>query len=242
MNRLIDAVALALAVGDTAQTGTRQQTNAARNDTGLVRDNITKQVAGDDDTVEGSGVLDHDHGRRVDELVLNLEVRELALKRLGHDVAPQAGRGEDVGLVEGDDPLVAAAAGEKSSQAGDALDLGARVGLLVPGVARAVVLLPLAKVDAARQLADNDKVGAAADVGLERRRLDQRVGREEARSQIAVGAHLLAQLQEALLRTHRARAPFRAADGTQQHCVGGLGGVEGLVRQRVAGGVDGALF
>lgn len=241
MDGLVDTIALALAVRDAAQARAGQQADAAGDDAGLVGDDVAKQVAGDDDAVEGGGLLDHDHGGAVDELVLDGEVGELLLKGLGHDLAPQAAGGQDVGLVEGPDLLVATAAGQEAGQAGDALNLGARVGLRVPGGAGAVVLLALAKVDAAGQLADNDKVGALADRGLEGRVVDEGVRGEEAGAQVAVRAHLLAQLEEALLRADGARAPFGTADGAQEDGIGRLGRGEGLVGEGAAGGIDGAL-
>lgn len=98
----------------------------------------------------------------------------------------------------------------------------------------------LAKVDAAGELADDDEVGAAADAGLERGRVDEGVRGKEARAQVAVGAHLLAQPQDALLWADGAGAPFGAADGAEEDCRGGLGGGEGLIGEGAAGGVDGA--
>jgi hypothetical protein len=75
MDGLIDAVAFALAVGDPAETGTGEETDAAGDDGGFVADDITEQVASDDDTVEATGVLDHNHGSAVDdELVVDLEL------------------------------------------------------------------------------------------------------------------------------------------------------------------------
>lgn len=137
---LVDTVALALAIRNTAQAGTGQKTNAIGNDAGLVSDNVTKQVARHNNTVETGRVLDHDHGRAVNELVLDLEVGELLLKRLGHDLAPESARGQHVSLVQRPHLLVATAAGQETSQAGNALHLGAGVRLSVPGRARAIVL------------------------------------------------------------------------------------------------------
>lgn len=241
MYGLVDRVAAGLPIGDAAEAGAGQQADAPRDDARLVGDDVAEEVARDDDAVEGRGILNHDHGGAVDELVLDLEVRELARERLLHDGAPEAARREHVGLVERPDLLVAAAAGQEARQARDALDLGARVGLRVPGVARAVVLLALAEVDAARELADDDEVGAAAHGRLERGRVDEGVGREEAGSQVAVRAHLLAQLQQPLLRADGAGAPFGAADGAEEDGVGGLRGGERLVGEGSAVGVDGAL-
>lgn len=241
MDGLVDAVALALAVGDAAQAGTGEQTDAAGDNTGLVGDDVAEQVARDDDAVQGAGVLDEDHGGGVDELVLDLELGELPLEQLGDDLAPQAAGGQDVGLVQAPDGLLAAGDGEEAGQAADALDLLAGVGLRVPGLAVAGVLLALAKVDTARQLADDDHVGAAADVGLEGGEVDEGLGGEAAGAQVTVGSHLLAEPQETLLGADGAGAPFRAADGAEEDGVGGVGGGEGLVGEGGAGGVDGGL-
>lgn len=241
MNGLVDAVALALAVGNSAQASAGQETNATRDNTGLVTNDIAEKVAGDDNAVEAGGVLDHDHGRTVNELVLDLEVGEFLLERLGHDLAPQTAGGQNVSLVERPDLLLATAAGEEASETGNALNLGARVGLHVPSGARAVVLLAVAKVDAAGQFADDDEVGAAADLGLEGRGVDEGVGGEEAGAQVSVRAHLLAQPQQALLGADSAGAPFGTANGTEEDGVGGLGGGEGLVCEGGAVGIDGAL-
>jgi hypothetical protein len=115
------------------------------------------------------------------------------------------------------------------------------VGLGVAGIAATVVLCALAEVDAAGQLADNVEVDAAADLGLERRAVDEGLGGEEAGAQVAVGAHFFAQLEDALLRTDLAGAPFGTANGSEEDGVGGFCGFEGLVGQGLAGGIDGGL-
>ena len=82
VDRLVNTVYLAGSVGDAAQTSAGQQTQRTGDNSGLVGDNVTKQVAGDNDTVQLAGVLDHNHGSGVDKLVLDLKLGEL----LGHDV------------------------------------------------------------------------------------------------------------------------------------------------------------
>ena len=79
VNRLVNTVQLGLAVRNTSQTGTGQETQATWNDTGLIGDNITEQVAGDNDTVQRPRVLDHEHSRRVDQMGARLQVRVLIL-------------------------------------------------------------------------------------------------------------------------------------------------------------------
>lgn len=244
MNRLVDAVALALSIGKTSQTGTGQQTNAARDNTGLVTDDVAEQIAGHDDAVEGAGALDHEHGGRVDELVLELQLGELVLEEVGDGLAPQAAGGEHVGLVETPDlGRGVLGEGQEGRQAGDALDLGPAVGLRVHGEALdAVVLDAVAEVDAARQLAHDDKVGAAADFGLERGAVDEGLGGEAAGSQVAVCLELLAQFEDARLGADGRRgAPLGPANGAEEDGIGGLGSSEGLVSQGRAVGVDGGL-
>lgn len=241
MDRLVDTVALALAIGNAAQTGTGQQTNASGDNTSLVADDVAEQVARHDDTVKASGVLDQNHSSTVDKLVLDLEIRELLLERLGHDLSPQAAGRQHVSLVERPHLLVTTASREESSQTSNSLNLLAGVRLGVPGRTRAVVLLALAKVDTTRELADNDDVGAAAHFGLEGGGVDEGVRGEEARSQVSVCSHLLAQLQKTLLRADSAGTPFGASDGTEEDGVGSLGGSEGLVGQRRTIGIDRAL-
>lgn len=165
VNGLVDAIALALAIRNAAQAGAGQQANAAWDDAGLVADDVAKQVTRDDDAVQAARVLDHDHGRAVDELVLHLEIRKLLLERLCHDLAPEPARRQHVGLVQRPHLGLAAAPRQEPGQTRHTLDLGARVRLRVPGVAVAVVLVALAKVDAARELAHDDKIGAAAHLG-----------------------------------------------------------------------------
>lgn len=100
MNRLVDAVAPALAVGDAAQRGGREEAERSGDDGRLVGDDVAEEVARDDDAVQGSRVSHHQHRGRVDEVVAELELGELVLHRLGNDAAPEARGCEDVGLVE----------------------------------------------------------------------------------------------------------------------------------------------
>lgn len=170
MNRLVDTVALALAIGETTQTGTGQQADTARNDTGLVADDIAKEVARHDNTVECAGALDHQHSRRVDQLMLQLQLRELILEQLRDSLPPQTTRSKHVCLVQTPD-LGGGILSESQEgrQASNALNLGLAVGLGVHGEALdAIVLNTVTKVDTTGQLTHDDKVSAAADLGLER--------------------------------------------------------------------------
>ena len=242
MNGLVDAVALALSVGRSSKRSAGQEAEGAGDDGSLVGDDVAEQVAGHDDTVEGPRVLDHQHSSRVDQVVAELQLRELLLHDLSHDLAPQSAGGHHVGLVERPDRrgrvLGQSEVGSKTS---DAFDLVAVVGLGVAGVAAAVVLCALAEVDAASELADNVEVHAAADLSLERRAIDEGLGGEETRAKVSVGAHFFAQLEDALFRTHLACTPLGTANGSEEDCIGGLCGLESLVGQRLSGGIDGGL-
>lgn len=79
MDWLIDTVDARLAIRDAAQTGTGEETQAPRNDTRFITNDITKQIAGDNNTVQRARVLDHKHSRRVDQMCARLQVRVLVL-------------------------------------------------------------------------------------------------------------------------------------------------------------------
>jgi hypothetical protein len=242
VNGLVDAVALALSVGRGSKRGAGQEAEGSGDDRGLVGDDIAEQVAGDDDTVEGTRVLDHQHSSRVDQVVAELQLRELLLHDLSHDLAPQSASRHHVGLVERPDRRGRVLGqSEVGGEAGDALDLVAVVGLCVAGVATAVVLCALAEVDAAGELADDVEVDAAADLGLEGRAVDERLGGKETRAKVSVGAHFFAQLENALFRTHLACTPLGTANGSEEDCIGSLCGLESFVGQRLSGGIDGGL-
>ena len=103
----------------------------------------------------------------------DLELRELLSHDLADDLAPQPTGSQDVGLVQ--TPNLSGGIlrhGQAPAETGDALNLMTVVGLGIAGVAGAVVLDAVAKVDAAGELTDDDEIGAAADRGLERGALD----------------------------------------------------------------------
>ena len=209
MNGFVDPIHKGLAVGHSAQARARQEAEAPRDDRGLVGDDVAEEVAGHDDAVQAPRVLHHDHGGRVDKLVLELELGELGRHNLIHDLLPQPAGGQHVGLVQRPDlGGRGALQGEVGGQARDALDLGPRVGLRVPGRAVAVVLLARAEVDAARQLAHDGEVDALADRSLEGGPCDEGRGGEVAGPQVAEGAEGGAQAEEPLLRADFAGAPF----------------------------------
>ena len=146
------------------------------------------------------------------------ELRVFAFQRLRHDLPPQTGAREHVGLVDRVDRQ--GRLGRERDLGGDArdaADLLDAVDHRVPGDVlprRDALLLALAKVDPADELAHDDDVDAAGDRFLERRVDDQRVGRKVGRADVGVQAEGLAQGEQARLWAHfTVHAPFGTADG-----------------------------
>lgn len=231
MNRLIDAIALPLPIRNTTQAGTRQQSNATRNNRRLVADNVAKQVTRDNHTVQRPRILHHQHSRAINKLMRNLKLGKLLGKDLGNNLPPQPAGSQHIRLIQ--TPHLGRRAprqGQEASQSRDPLDLVSVVGLRIHSVTGPVVFYAVAEVDAARQLTDDDEVGATADFRLERGAVDQALAGEAAGAQVAEGAELLAQTEETLLRSDGGvGTPFWTADGAEEDGVGCFGGVEGFV-------------
>jgi hypothetical protein len=159
------------------------------------------------------------HRARIDEQVLELEVRELLAHDARRGTPPQPRRLEHVRLVHGR-KLPPPRARELRGRAHDALDLARRVDARVerpflPPVDALASLL--AEVDATGQLAHDDEVDATEPLGLERRdRGETSVHRD--RAEIGVHAESPAERQEPLLGPHRRGriVPLRTADGAEQ--------------------------
>ena len=98
----------------------------------------------------------------------------------------------------------------------------------------------VAEVDAAGQLADDEQVGAGDALLAQRAGADQgRAGPH--RAQVGVEAHALAQAEQPLLGARRVGVggvPLGAADGAEQDRVGGPAGLQHLVGEGGAVGVD----
>lgn len=164
MNRLINTINATLPIGNTTQTSTRQQTQRTRDNTSLITNDITEQVTRNNNAVQLTGVLNHNHSSRVNQLVLNLQLRELLRHDLSDGLSPQTTRSQHIGLIQtphGERGVVLQ--GKVCGEASDALDFGAGVGLRVHGVAAAVVFLAVSEVDSTRQFADDVEVDALAD-------------------------------------------------------------------------------
>lgn len=240
---LVDAIALALAVWDTTQTGTGQETNATRNNTGLITDDISKQVASHDNTIKSSWVLDHKHGSAINQVVTNLQLGELLSHELGGNLSPESAGSQNVGLVQGPDwERRVMLQGQVGSKSDNSLDLWARVWLGVPGGSVTIVLLALSKVDTSGQLSDDIEVGTTADLSLERRDIDEGFGGKVAWAKIAVCAHLFSELEDTLLRTNLAGSPFWTTNGTKEDGVRVLCSCESFGGQWLTSGIDGSLW
>lgn len=196
MDRLVDTIDLGLAIRHSSQTGTGEQAQRTGDNTGFVRDDVSKQIARNHNSIQLTRVLDHEHSRRIDQMVAQLQLREL----VGHDLCdnfpPQSAGCEHIGLVQtphwqGGIILQR----EMACKTRDTLNLGARVRFRVESEAVAGVLLAVAKVDAACQLADDVEVDVTAYVGLERRDVDQRWCGKVAGSEVAKGAQFFAQFK-----------------------------------------------
>ncbi len=125
------------------------------------------------------------------------------------------------------------------------MDLRRRVNLRVdsaPAAVRQVLdAARFAEIDAAGELADDDDVEVADDLGLKRRRLDQR-GEDNGRAKVGEQGHVLAQAQQAALGLLRERqiVPLRPTDSAEQHPIRGHGRRHGRVGQRHAVRIDGS--
>lgn len=147
------------------------------------------------------------------------DLRIFAPQRLGHDLAPQPRAREDVRLVDRmNRQRRVRRERDLRRHARDALHFLDAVDHRVPRnvlLRRDVLLLALAKVDAADELADDDDVDTPRDGLLQRRVDDERVGCEVRGADVGVHAEGLAERKEASFRAHFAiDAPFWAADGT----------------------------
>ena len=217
-----------------AQRGGREHAERAGEHRRLVGEDVAEHVLGDDH-LEVARRGDQLHRARVDEDVLELDVRELLGVDAGDDLAPEPARVEHVGLVDGRH----AALGGLEARAGDPLDLRDGVDHRVEGAA--VLGAALAVVQAAGELAHDQHVDALDQLALERRGVVERAQRAD-RAQVGVQAELGAQLEQPLLGPHGAGlvgVPLRAAERAEQDGVGGLAGGERLVGERGAVQVDG---
>jgi hypothetical protein len=177
------------------------------------------------------------HGHGIDQLMLDLHVGKFLARHARGHVAPQSRGFQHVGLVHRGE-LAASRARELAGATHDAFHFDHAVAAQVAGVIRAALLV--AEIDAAGQLAHDQQVHAGEQMRLDRCRA--KCGRMRChRTQVGVKAQCLAQGEQALFRAHagvRVR-PLRPAHRTQQYGIGVLAGVQRLLRQRRAAGING---
>lgn len=173
----------------------------------------------------------------------NLKLWELLGHNLGDDLSPQTRGSEDVGFIERPDwKRRVVLEGKVCCEAGDSLNLWARVWLGVPGSSITVVLLSLTKVDTASQLADDVEVYISANIGLQWGDIDKGFRGKVAWPKVSVGAHLLAKSKDTLLWSDLSGSPFWTSNGSEKNSVGGLSSFESFVREGLAMGINRALW
>ena len=218
----------------------REHAQRTADDAGLVGEDVAEHVLGDDHVEMGRLAYDlhrgvvHEH-----EFQLHFGVPGRHILR---DLPPQARGFEHVGLVH-DRQAPLAAHGEPECDVQHTFDLRARVGAGVESL-RPGFVAPLrsAEIDAARQFAHADEIGAAHHLCLERRAAGQRVEQCDG-AQVGEQSQRFAHAQQSLLGTYRGLGVvvvLGVADGTEQYGVGSLADGVRLVGIGVARGVDGA--
>ena len=110
------------------------------------------------------GVEDDLHGRVVDEEEVDFHVG-IAAGDVLHDLSPEAGGFEYVGLVD-EGQFLAALLGLVESKVGDTLDLFAGIDAFVGSLGAFGVELFFAKVDAAGQFAEDDEIDVLEDLAF----------------------------------------------------------------------------
>ena len=192
------------------QTRAGQQAQASRYHARFVTDNVPKQVTCHDDTIQRPWILDHQHGRTINQMMPKLQLWKLVLHHLANNPPPQATGSKYIGLVQTPHFLRRVRGhGQMRRQPRHALNLRPGIRFRVPRVPVVVLLLfALPKVDAPRQLADDGEVDTAAYVLLERGDGGQGVGGEVAGAEVPKGLEFFAQLEQALFRADGSCAVF----------------------------------
>ena len=205
-----------------AHGGGRQHAQRTGDDGGLVGEDVTKNVAGEDD-VELRRIAHQLHGGVVHVHMAQFHVGVVGVHFLHHGL-PEAGGLQHVALFHGAD-LLATLAGGLEGHLGDAADLVLVVDHGVVAHAQAVTFFDgagLAEVDVTGQLAHHDEVQTAGrDVGTQQAGAGQ-LGQQQGGTQVGEQAQGLADAQQALFRTAGRLdiVPLGAAHGAQIHGVG----------------------
>ena len=213
----------------------RHHADGTADDRRLVRQDVAEKIARDDD-VELRRTHGKLHGAVVDIKIRKLDIREV-LRDLSHRAPPEARGREHIRLVNARD-MAAAQLRRLERELCDAFDFRYGIVFEIPCPLVAVLdfrFALLAEVDAADQLAHDDKVSALDKLGLQRRILDERVSDLHG-TQIRVKAETLPKTQNRLFRAQSRlyRVPLIAADSAEEHAVRRLRGGERRLRQRRA--------
>ena len=209
MNRLVNPINPRLPIRNSHQTRTRQESQTARNHAGLITDDISKQITRHHNPIQLRRLLDHNHRRTINKLVLPLQAGKLVPHDLLKRLAPQPTRRQHIRLIQTRDFRGRVfLQSQFSGKADHAHNLIPTVWLGIHCVAGAVVFGALAKVDAAGEFADDVEVNAGADGFFQGGGGDEGGCGEEAGAQVAEGLERFAEFEEALFGPDFAGAPF----------------------------------
>ena len=222
-----------------AQTGRGQHAQRAREDAGLVAQQVAEGVLGNNHVIFGR-LANQRRREGIGQHGVVLNVRVLRRHVVG-DFAPEAPGDQHVELIHRQH-LASPAGRPLEGALDDAADFALAIG---QGVHRAALaadeahLLGLAEVQPADELAQDDHVRPANDLGTQRRPVDQGVV-DAHRANVGIKLQALAQPQHPFLRGELGVRvlPLRTADRREQYGVRVEGVLEDLVGTGLAEAVD----
>ena len=233
MDRFVEA-------GHFADGSRRHHADGTAEDGRFVAEDVAEEVARDDD-VELFRIEGQLHGAVIDVEMIQVDIG-IVLGDVDDRAAPQAGRSQDVGLVDGRD-LMTALLSRFHGKRADALYFRNTVVFQVPSAFDAVVdfrFAAIAEVDAADEFADDEDVRAGDDVRFERRIFSQHF-RHLDWTQVDVKSQSLAKAQDSLFgpQFRVDVIPLVAADGAEEDGIGLLSRFNRIFRQRRAAEIIG---
>ena len=203
-----------------AERGRWQHADRAGQHRGLVRQDIAEQVACEDD-VELLWRAHQFHGAGIGIHVDQVDTAAIFSMGERHFLPPEQAGFHDIRLFDRTD-AAGPATGNIERHARDAFDFGVRVDRRIVSATIAFIInvdaARLAKIDVARQFANDHQVKTFDDLAFQARGIDQ-CGEAIGRAQVGKHVQPLAQGEKASLRTLVARhvCPFRPADRAQKH-------------------------
>ena len=213
------------------------QSHRAGDARGLIGQDVSKGILRHDDIKE-PWLRQHAHGSIVDKHIVGGYLRILRLHLFGN-LPPQTTRSQHVGLVNHRQVLTSRHR-HLEGHLQDALNLRTRIDVRIECLV--VILIFLAKIHAARQLADDHEVCATKQFLLQRRLVQQTVERSH-RAHIGIEAQLFAHSQQSRFRTHLQRGiivVLQVAHRRKQHGISPHAYVVGSSGISVATRLDGA--